>query len=275
MFEAEPFDATCKTTISVNSPPQLGLFTKLTSLVLEGNPLRSVRRDLLEKGTVALMKFLRERLPQDEQQQQQGLRQDVSAQQAKEASDAIAVRQQDPLQRCVPQYASGAKPDDRPFATQFNTKNAAPPVEAVQQLDKQCVRIGERSGTTWDISHRAAASGSSSAFPSRGGGGGSTALLLPPTVDLRLNCSELHSSTDATFRQNVSILRCNRQVQMEVLSLSFLFTFPSMKELYLGGCRRLTALRAGDERQEEGRSPHDNTARDHLDLSGLDTVDEA
>uniref|UniRef100_A0A3B4BHQ9 Disease resistance R13L4/SHOC-2-like LRR domain-containing protein n=1 Tax=Periophthalmus magnuspinnatus TaxID=409849 RepID=A0A3B4BHQ9_9GOBI len=43
-------------------PPTLGLLPNLTVLLLEGNPLRGIRRELLNKGTMELLKYLRGRI---------------------------------------------------------------------------------------------------------------------------------------------------------------------------------------------------------------------
>jgi Leucine-rich repeat (LRR) protein len=45
-------------------PPELGLLEpNLQVLKLDGNPLRSIRRTLLERGTKAILKYLKEKLP--------------------------------------------------------------------------------------------------------------------------------------------------------------------------------------------------------------------
>ncbi|KAI4894986.1 hypothetical protein NFI96_010794 [Prochilodus magdalenae] len=46
-------------------PFGLGTLPKLTSLALEGNPLRTIRRELLTKGTSELMKYLRSRIQEE------------------------------------------------------------------------------------------------------------------------------------------------------------------------------------------------------------------
>ncbi|XP_009861397.2 leucine-rich repeat-containing protein 40-like [Ciona intestinalis] len=49
---------------SINEvPPELGLFTSITTLKLEGNLFRVPRQNVLQKGTLALMDYLRSRLP--------------------------------------------------------------------------------------------------------------------------------------------------------------------------------------------------------------------
>lgn len=40
-------------------PPGLGALGGLNALALEGNPLRSVRRDIISRGTAAILKHLR------------------------------------------------------------------------------------------------------------------------------------------------------------------------------------------------------------------------
>ena len=45
-----------------NLPPALGVLPHLKSVQLDGNPLKSIRRDVLARGTVGLLKFLRSRL---------------------------------------------------------------------------------------------------------------------------------------------------------------------------------------------------------------------
>ncbi|GLC33883.1 hypothetical protein PLESTB_000814300 [Pleodorina starrii] len=45
-------------------PPQLGLLVdSLRSLMLEGNPLRTLRRPILERGTAAVLAYLKDRIP--------------------------------------------------------------------------------------------------------------------------------------------------------------------------------------------------------------------
>ncbi|KAJ0065563.1 hypothetical protein NL108_013459, partial [Boleophthalmus pectinirostris] len=57
-------------------PPSLGLLSNLTVLLLEGNPLRGIRRELLTKGTMELLKYLRGRIkeePQDASEKPSGM----------------------------------------------------------------------------------------------------------------------------------------------------------------------------------------------------------
>mmetsp|Transcript_49702 Transcript_49702/g.82508 ORF Transcript_49702/g.82508 Transcript_49702/m.82508 type:complete len:622 (+) Transcript_49702:34-1899(+) len=44
--------------------PEVGLMTHLRNLALEGNPQRTLRQNILLKGTAAVLSFLRDRLPQ-------------------------------------------------------------------------------------------------------------------------------------------------------------------------------------------------------------------
>eukprot|EP00761_Pharyngomonas_kirbyi_P007788 gb/GECH01007799.1/.p1 GENE.gb/GECH01007799.1/~~gb/GECH01007799.1/.p1 ORF type:complete len:614 (+),score=171.24 gb/GECH01007799.1/:1-1842(+) len=46
-------------------PPELGLITSLRSLTLEGNPIRLIRRTVLQKPTSQLLEYLRSRIPQN------------------------------------------------------------------------------------------------------------------------------------------------------------------------------------------------------------------
>lgn len=46
-------------------PPTLGLLPNLSVLLLEGNPLRGIRRELLTKGTMELLKYLRGRIKEE------------------------------------------------------------------------------------------------------------------------------------------------------------------------------------------------------------------
>lgn len=46
-------------------PPSLGLLPSLSVLLLEGNPLRGIRRELLTKGTMELLKYLRGRIKEE------------------------------------------------------------------------------------------------------------------------------------------------------------------------------------------------------------------
>ena len=40
-------------------PPELSLMEGLTSLAVEGNPLRTIRREIISKGTVAIKEYLK------------------------------------------------------------------------------------------------------------------------------------------------------------------------------------------------------------------------
>ncbi|XP_071952369.1 leucine-rich repeat-containing protein 40-like [Antedon mediterranea] len=46
-------------------PFKLGTLPLLKSLVLEGNPMRGIRRDIVRRGTVGLMKYLRDRIQEE------------------------------------------------------------------------------------------------------------------------------------------------------------------------------------------------------------------
>lgn len=46
-------------------PPTLGLITQLTSLSLHGNSFKSPRVQILEKGTVSILSYLRDRIPKE------------------------------------------------------------------------------------------------------------------------------------------------------------------------------------------------------------------
>ena len=52
-------------------PAQFGLKDSLKSIVLDGNPLRSLRRDVVARGTVFIKQWLVSRLPQDKQTPQE------------------------------------------------------------------------------------------------------------------------------------------------------------------------------------------------------------
>lgn len=49
-------------------PYTMGAMEHLKSLVLDGNPLRSLRRDVVMRGTQAILKHLRSRIPEEEKQ---------------------------------------------------------------------------------------------------------------------------------------------------------------------------------------------------------------
>ena len=42
-----------------NLPPQLGLMDNLDALLVEGNPLRAIRREIISKGTVSIKEHLK------------------------------------------------------------------------------------------------------------------------------------------------------------------------------------------------------------------------
>jgi len=47
-------------------PPQLCKCANLNKVVLDGNPMRMIRRNIIEQGTRSILDFLRSRLPEDE-----------------------------------------------------------------------------------------------------------------------------------------------------------------------------------------------------------------
>lgn len=53
------------TVLFVRLPPSLALLPGLSVLLLEGNPLRGIRRDILTKGTMELLKYLRGRIKEE------------------------------------------------------------------------------------------------------------------------------------------------------------------------------------------------------------------
>lgn len=53
--------------ISIYSlPSSLSTLSHLVSLQLDGNPIRSIRRDIIQGGTVRILKLLRDRFSQEE-----------------------------------------------------------------------------------------------------------------------------------------------------------------------------------------------------------------
>jgi Leucine-rich repeat (LRR) protein len=48
-------------------PPELGRVKTIKSIVLDGNPIKSIRRDIIGRGTMAIMKHLRNRLGEPEE----------------------------------------------------------------------------------------------------------------------------------------------------------------------------------------------------------------
>ncbi|CUI15217.1 leucine-rich repeat protein, putative [Bodo saltans] len=177
-------------------PAELGLFPKLTNVVLEGNPLRSIRRDVIAKGTVELLAFLRDRLPPGSvadakvtaSQQVKTLEAHVIHAErqilppAAAAAAAFLAEQHDPTRHMLgrrqqqqPPQMEGAglsgrssattgghaqrRVDDRPFATAFNANAVIS--EEVRTLNSACIRAGERSGTTWNLGRKSGGGGSS------------------------------------------------------------------------------------------------------------------
>jgi Leucine-rich repeat (LRR) protein len=49
-----------------NLPYALGTLPHIKSLMVDGNPMKSIRRDIIQRGTVGLLKFLRMRIDDDE-----------------------------------------------------------------------------------------------------------------------------------------------------------------------------------------------------------------
>ncbi|EGD73872.1 leucine rich repeat containing protein 40 [Salpingoeca rosetta] len=47
-------------------PPELGVLPKLKSIVLDGNPMRSLRRDIIARGTQGILKYLRSRMTEEQ-----------------------------------------------------------------------------------------------------------------------------------------------------------------------------------------------------------------
>jgi hypothetical protein len=63
---AHSFSPGCRLDLTNNNisalPSSLATIASLKAVVLDGNPLRSIRRDVISGGTVALMKYLRSRM---------------------------------------------------------------------------------------------------------------------------------------------------------------------------------------------------------------------
>lgn len=52
--------------IQTSLPNSLSTLAHLVSLQLEGNPIRSIRRDIIQGGTARILKMLRDRSAQDD-----------------------------------------------------------------------------------------------------------------------------------------------------------------------------------------------------------------
>lgn len=270
---------------------EIGFFPRLTSVVLTGNPLRSIRSDIVARGTQELLAFLRSRLPQGSQEAA-----------GRPLGNGDRVHEIDPsvLQQVVyhhnntsttsvarrhAEYANGMKPDDRPFATAYNA--TATLSEAQRQLEEQCARLGEHNGTTWDVSYYGSsvvsagagrfARASSSAPPSastmtqaqqKGAGG-----LVPWTrFSLMLSIAELHTSGEQKFRDGVRAIFLNHQTSLQAIDLDVPALFPELRELSCAGCASLSALVPLSKRSPQGSMFR---ALSVLDLSrcGFQTLD--
>jgi Leucine-rich repeat (LRR) protein len=172
-------------------PAELGLFPRLKNIVLDGNPLRAIRRDVIAKGTVELLAFLRDRLApgvagNDAAKASQQIRTlDAHVIQAEQqllppaaaAAAAFVAEPQDPMRHMLGRRAqqqstqaqvqsttltsrggqTAPRVDDRPFATAFNA--TAVISDEVKTLNSACIRAGEHNGTTWDLSAKGGSSG--------------------------------------------------------------------------------------------------------------------
>lgn len=262
-----------------NLPVELGFFPNLKSVLLEGNPLRAIRRDVLEKGTVELLQFLRDRMSPGAATEANGKTsagvvrqldtsmippqpQQVAQPRSMEESSSRYV-----LGRRQPVPVEASRADDRPFATAFNTADRIP--DELKTLNDACVRVGEHSGTHWNLNGRAAVGGGGVAprvtsSTRRGGaaigapldlgsGAGNSGLVvdLPEVVSGSLNFAELHSTTEQRFRDTVQTISMESQRNVRVLCLDFLMPFTKLREVKCARCSSLETLQVA-HRQAQG-----------------------
>lgn len=216
-------------------PPELGVFAKLTSIVLDGNPLRSIRRDVVAKGTFELMKFLRDKMTSADGESSQPTACVRSLDLPSSAPKSASTRTPHP------QYGGGVVADERPFATEFNQQHQSLEVLA---RNSQCIRAGSRHGSTWDLSQQAT---KMKAQDSRSGlvqpGSAVPVPALPRVVDRSINFAELHSTAEDRFRELVQIVRFCDQQGMEVLDLNFFQDLPNTREIDCTKCCRLSVIK--------------------------------
>ena len=238
-----------------NLPPQLGFFKKLTALVLDGNPMRAIRRDVVAKGTVELMKYLRSRDESSGTSAPLGVGDNNKKGTTSVAQPAVVTYlAPEVIAATLPQQvgvsanmnaARGRKVDDRPFATELNQVHMS---EEDKARDSACLRTGEHTGTLWDLSAKKLQSSaivSGSAAHARGSRNAeipSVAADLPAVVNIHLNLKELHARTEDDFRQGVHVIKLCRQTRLEQLDLSFLWPFPNIRELDASECSLLAIL---------------------------------
>jgi Leucine-rich repeat (LRR) protein len=159
-------------------PPRLSLCRSLNNVVLDGNPLRGIRREIIAKGTVELLKYLRTRLDENDNDDIVQSTDAVLAQAAAQLQRGSPVTPHSPPvadsgrggwppQREEPPVgrASAAGGSTRSSA---NARGVAPPA-AVSAAG--LTMLGERNGTAWDLSQSSR---------------GSSAPLLPEVLSTQL-----------------------------------------------------------------------------------------
>jgi Leucine-rich repeat (LRR) protein len=147
-------------------PPRLSLIRSLNSIVLDGNPLRGVRRDIISKGTVEVLKYLKTRLSVTEND-------DILR-----STDAVLedVHQQRRQAQGISPTASPVAPDPSNSAFGYRTTPPAEPLSSNRRVAGASgigapraatgiIVLGERNGHHWDLSYRTVGSGSMPLLP--------------------------------------------------------------------------------------------------------------
>ena len=103
-------------------PPELATLTQLSTLNLEGNPIRSIRRDVIAKGTVEILKYLKTRLTEEPVTEEQS-RKNAFDDNKSHSLTAKGVFDISMKNNCTPMESIPVEAVDKPDVTTFRCNN--------------------------------------------------------------------------------------------------------------------------------------------------------
>jgi Leucine-rich repeat (LRR) protein len=262
-----------------NLPARLAALRQLTSLVVDGNPLRAIRREIVQKGAVEILKYLRSRLTPEEMAEL-GLVEDT-----RKATQVAQVETVDvnllvrgsygggsasnappPHQQMQPSD-SGSTPAVIPRGKGYRSNASSinlfgPPSNDADAYrtsigDVKLVQLGDRSGSVWDISlakkqqPKNFRSVANAEDRGRFGEGsldrreGRNNAVLPAELSIALSLTTLHNPEESAL---IRTLKISGQSTVQRIRPDFLAAFTHLVELEADGTSIGTAAAADPQR---------------------------
>ena len=199
-------------------PPELSLINTLNNLRLEGNPIKSIRMEIINKGTLEILKYLRTRLP-----------------------NVLPIDERDILQDVK------IEKDISEHHKSIDLENSKHSINSDSQVEKnqlvKLIRLGERNGFTWSLKGECNTFASSKLINQENSMkqvdfNHSDRAKIPQNSNLypclsnilhgNLNIDILHKPQEAKL---IKILQLDNQVKLLKIEQSFLSALPNLQEL--------------------------------------------